>query len=31
MFRIASLFFLQGMKDSLSGEARDFNNIEKKL
>jgi len=28
MSRIASLFFLQRLKGSLSGDARDFNNIE---
>jgi len=27
MCRIASLFLLQGLKGSMSGEARDFNNI----
>jgi len=28
MCRIASLFLLQMLKESMSGEARDFNNIE---
>ena len=28
MCRIASLFLLQGLKGSISGDARDFNNIE---
>ena len=28
MCRIASLFLLQRLKGSMSGEARDFNNIE---
>ena len=28
MCRIASLFFLQRLKGSMSGEAREFNNIE---
>ena len=28
MCRIASLFFLQRLKGSMSGDARDFNNIE---
>ena len=28
MCRIASLFLLQGLKGSMSGDARDFNNIE---
>jgi hypothetical protein len=28
MCRIASLFLLQGLKGSTSGDARDFNNIE---
>ena len=30
MCRIASLFMLQRLKGSMSGEARDFNNIEKR-
>jgi len=28
MCRIASLFFLQRLKGNMSGDARDFNNIE---
>ena len=28
MCRIARLFLLQGLKENMSGEARDFNNIE---
>ena len=28
MCRIASLFFLQWLKGSMSGDARDFNNVE---
>jgi hypothetical protein len=28
MFRITSLFLLQWLKGSMSGDARDFNNIE---
>ena len=28
MYRIASLFLLQRLKGSVSGDARDFNNIE---
>ena len=28
MCRIASLLLLQGLKESMSGDARDFNNIE---
>ena len=28
MCRIASLFLLQGLKGSMSGDARDFNNVE---
>jgi len=28
MFRIASLFLLQRLKGSMSGDARDFNNME---
>ena len=28
MYRIASLFLLQRLKGSMSGDARDFNNIE---
>jgi len=28
MCRIASLFLLQRLKESISGDARDFNNIE---
>jgi len=28
MCRLASLFLLQGLKGSMSGDARDFNNIE---
>ena len=31
MCRIASLFFLQRLKGSMSGEARDFNNIETRI
>ena len=31
MCRIASLFLLQKMKGSMSGDARDFNNIETQL
>ena len=30
MCRIASLFLLQRLKRSMSGDARDFNNIEKR-
>jgi hypothetical protein len=30
MCRIASLFLLQRLKGSISGDARDFNNIEKR-
>jgi hypothetical protein len=30
MFRIASLFLLQGLKENMSGDVRDFNNIEKR-
>ena len=30
MCRIASLFLLQRLKGSMSGDARDFNNIEKR-
>jgi len=30
MCRIASLFLLHGLKGSMSGDARDFNNIEKR-
>jgi len=30
MCRIASIFLLQRLKGSMSGEARDFNNIEKR-
>ena len=30
MCRIASLFFLQRLKGSMSGDARNFNNIEKR-
>jgi len=28
MYRIASLFLLQRLKGSMSGDARDFNNME---
>jgi len=28
MYRIASIFFLQRLKGSMSGDARDFNNME---
>jgi len=31
MYRIASLFLLQRLKGSMSGDARDFNNIETQL
>ena len=31
MCRIASLFLLQRLKGSMSGDTRDFNNIEKQL
>ena len=30
MYRIASLFLLQRLNESMSGDARDFNNIEKR-
>ena len=31
MCRIASLFLLQRLKESMSGDARDFNNMEREL
>jgi len=31
MCRIASLFLLQRLKGSMSGDARDFNNIERRV
>jgi len=30
MCRIASIFLLQRLKGSMSGDARDFNNVEKR-